>query len=176
MRSRSFIHRLAPRHSAQAVVEFALILPVMLIMVLGSLDLGRALVFGVAVQDGAREAARLGSTGSATDVDVLNRLIAASAPAVGGCAANLTAQSCGGGTWTFSLKIETPNGIADCFDSACPVAHQAKTVCPLPTCLLGGSKLTVTARGQVSMFQGFSVGGMQLFQIGAQGQTAMVMV
>jgi len=46
---------------AQSVVELALILPVFLIMLLGMFDIGRAFVFGVAVQNGAREAARLGS-------------------------------------------------------------------------------------------------------------------
>jgi Flp pilus assembly protein TadG len=169
MRSRSFIRGLAPHTSAQALVEFAIILPVMLIMLLGSLDVGRALVFGVAVQDGAREASRLGATGSASDTDVLNRLVAASAPALTGCTAILTPQTCGGGTWTFTNTILTPNGT---FASIA----LAKAGCQFPGCLLGGSKLTVTARGQVSMFQGFSIGDMQLFQIGAQGQAVMVMV
>src|ERR1700682_4978337 len=103
MGKRSFFGGLAPQQSAQALVEFALILPIMLIMLLGGIDIGRALVYGVAVQDGAREAARLGATaavdGSVPDAVVFSRLIAASVPALTGCAANTTAnQPCGGGT------------------------------------------------------------------------------
>ena len=162
-----------PREPAQAVIEFALILPVMLIMLLGGLDIGRALVYGVSVQDGAREAARLGVSGSATDLDVLNRLIAASAPALTGCAATWTAnQACGGGTWTFTVKVVTPNGTY----SSLATAQTGCNYTTLPACKFPGSQLWVSANGQVSMFQGISAWGMNLFQIGAQGQAVMVML
>src|SRR5205823_5705029 len=37
---------------SQALVEFALVLPILLIMLLGMIDLGRSLVFGVSIQQG----------------------------------------------------------------------------------------------------------------------------
>jgi Flp pilus assembly protein TadG len=169
MRKWSLIGGLAPRKSAQALIEFALILPVMLVMLLGGLDLGRALVYGVAVQDGAREAARLGANGSAGDAPVLRRLIDASAPALTGCAVSWATQSCGGGTWTFTMQIVAPNGTY-------PSLFQANAGCQLPACALAGSQLTVTASGKVSMFQGITAWGLTLFQIGAQGQASMVML
>ena len=103
------------KRPAQALVELALLLPVLLIMLLGMIDLGRGLVFGVSVQQGAREAARIGAAAAldttVTDAVVLQRFIAASAPALAGCGPTLSsAQQCGGGTWTFSIKLTPPAG------------------------------------------------------------------
>ena len=91
------------RAQAQAYVEFALVLPLLLLLVLGMIDLGRAFVFGVAVQQGAREAARLGAKAALDptidDATVFGRLIAASDPALVGCSATRTpGQACSGGT------------------------------------------------------------------------------
>ena len=86
---------------AQALVEFAFILPVLLVMTLGMIDLGRAFVFGVAVQNGAREAARVAATAgldpNVTTPTILQRLIDASAPAITSCTAgssDLTGANC----------------------------------------------------------------------------------
>lgn len=45
------------RHRGQSMVEFALILPMLLILVVGGADLGRALFVGIQVAAGARQAA-----------------------------------------------------------------------------------------------------------------------
>src|ERR1700687_3250520 len=47
---------------AQALVEFALLLPVMLLLLLGLVDFGRAYVAGISLEGAAREGARLAST------------------------------------------------------------------------------------------------------------------
>src|SRR5438876_12199109 len=95
--------------SGQSVVEFALVLPVMLLLLLGLFDLGRAFVLGGSAQNGAREAVRVGVNGAqdpaVTDEQVWGRLIAASHPALIGC--TLAAGQCGGGNWTFSLVVDT---------------------------------------------------------------------
>jgi len=169
MRKRSFRRRLAPHQSAQALIEFALILPVMLVMVLGGIDIGRALIYGVAVQDGAREAARLGATAafdtSVTDAGVLQRLIDASSPALSSCAATTTVnQSCGGGNWTLNINVLTTSHGA--FSSIAAARSDAQ---------FPGSQLTVTATGTVSMLAGFRTGwGLSLSPITARGQAVMV--
>ncbi|MDQ3812127.1 MAG: pilus assembly protein [Chloroflexota bacterium] len=148
------VRRSARQHGqrAQSLVEFALIVPVTLLLLLGMIDLGRAFVFGVAVQGGAREAARLGSKAAldltVTDAVILRRLIDASSPALDGCLPQTGTQPAGGcAAWTFTI---TPSGARS-----------------------GGDTLTVTAVGRPSLLSGINVGGFSLAQITVQGQAAM---
>ena len=68
-----------PRAAGQSLVELALILPVFLIIVLGSIDIGRGFIFGVAVQDGARESTRVAANArvdpGVTDAFIVQRVI-----------------------------------------------------------------------------------------------------
>jgi Flp pilus assembly protein TadG len=152
------------------VVEFAVVLPVTLFLMLGMFELGRALVFGVSVQDGAREAARLAAKASydsnVTDSAVLGRLIAASNPALVGCASSTSSQTCGGGTWTMSTSIV--NGASTY--STIAAARSAGA--------LAGSKITVTAVGSVALIPGVNTGlpGYTLPNITVQGQAVMVIL
>jgi Flp pilus assembly protein TadG len=155
---------------AQALVEFSIVVPVMLLMVLGMIDLGRAFVFGVSVQEGTRQAARLAATASSdttlTDSAVLGRLVGASNPALVGCASQTTAQSCNGGNWTFTVSIVNSGTTYSSIASA-----RAANALP-------GAQVTVTAAGSVALMPGLTTGmyGMKLPQIGVQGQTAMVIL
>jgi Flp pilus assembly protein TadG len=158
-------------HRAQALVELAVVLPVMLIILLGMVDLGRAFVFGVAVQNGAREAARLGARAAIDstidNVAIRQRLITASAPALAGCSASTdTSQNCGIGTWTLAISVAATDG------------HTYPSVTAVPPAYLPGSRLTVTASGSsLSMFAGFATGlGMKLSAINAQGQAVMMVL
>jgi Flp pilus assembly protein TadG len=161
-------------HQAQALVEFAIILPVMLLMTLGLIDLGRAFVFGVAVQEGTRQAARLAGNAAndvfkaqpnVTDQAVLGRLIGSSSPALDGCTP-LTAppQTCNG----FTLSVQVDTGIATYTSIAAARSANA----------LAGSKVTVTAAGPVALLPGVSTGiyGLSLPQINVQGKSAMVIL
>jgi Flp pilus assembly protein TadG len=156
-------------HRGQALVEFAFILPILLILTLGLIDLGRAFVFGVSVQEGARQAARLAASAnfdpSVDDTAVIGRLLASSSPALVGCALtpNVT-QSCNGGTWRFSIDIN--NGAY----TSIPLARNANA--------LAGAKVRVTAAGSVALLPGFQTGafGLSLPQISVQGQAAMVVL
>jgi len=147
---------------AQSVVELALILPVFLIMLLGMFDIGRAFVFGVAVQNGAREAARLGSQAALVGANndaaaqaqfetlVLQRLIHASAPALSGCqAVSGTQPSTGCPAWVLTVS---PSGTK-----------------------ASGAAVTVTAVGRPSIFAGFMTGAMSLSlpQVTVHGQAIM---
>ena len=155
----------------QALIEFAFVVPAMLILLLGMIDLGRAFVFGVATQEGARQATRLAASANydinVDDAAVLGRLVAASAPALVGCAASTTTnQPCNGSTWTFSVCVSNGGG-------ACTSIAAARAASTLP-----GSKVTVTAAGSVSLLPGFDTGafGLKLAQISVQGQSAMVIL
>ncbi|HLZ25760.1 MAG TPA: TadE/TadG family type IV pilus assembly protein [Chloroflexota bacterium] len=190
MHRRSITNGFAEPQSAQALVEFALILPVLLILVLGSLDIGRALLYGVAVQDGAREAARLGTTARVTqlvtappnvgdpvilqDAVVLQRLIDGSKPALGSgttalgdCQLITTRQACGGGFWTFSIEVDTPTR-----PKANPwtVLNDGAGGGAMSDTNFSGSTLTVTAVGEVSLFPG------AYFPVTAQGQAIMMVL
>jgi hypothetical protein len=143
---------------------------VLLLILLGMIDLGRAFVFGVAVQQGAREAARVGSTAaldtSVTDTVVLQRFILASAPAVADCTFVLnTQQACGGGHWTFTLQVAAPDGHT--IYSGLASARASGTS-------LSGYRIDVRANGEVAMFSGFITGPLSLDQIGVQGDAVMV--
>ena len=158
------------RSQAQALVEFAVILPVLLLMTLGMIDLGRSFTFGIGVQQGARESARLGSryaisAGGVSDATVLQRLIDASSPALWNCQAVQTLQTCAGGTWTFTLAVK-PNGSATTYSSMATAAANSTT--------LSGGQVTVTARGSVAMLGGYCLGqSLCLPSISVQGQSSM---
>jgi Flp pilus assembly protein TadG len=159
-------------HRAQALVEFAIALPVMLLMTLGLIDLGRAFVFGVAVQEGTRQAARLASNAAiditngqpnVTDKLVLGRAIASSSPALDGCTpVTAPPQICNG----FTLTVQVSTG-ATTYTSIAAARSDAA---------FAGSRVTVTAAGPVALLPGVSTGifGLSLPQINVQGQTVMV--
>ena len=156
------------RERGQALIEFGLVVPAMLVLLLGMIDFGRAFVFGVATQEGTRQASRLAASANydinVDDSAVLGRLVAASAPALVGCAAGTTAnQSCNGGSWTFTVCVSNAGG-------SCTTIASARAANTLP-----GSKVTVTAAGSVSLLPGFDTGafGLHLAQITVQGQSAM---
>jgi Flp pilus assembly protein TadG len=58
--------RLRPRSRGQALVELALVLPVMLLLMLGALDLGRLFYAKITVTNAAKEAAYVAASGTGT--------------------------------------------------------------------------------------------------------------
>jgi Flp pilus assembly protein TadG len=161
-------------HRAQALVEFSLVLPVVLLMTLGMIDLGRAFVFGVAVQEGTRQAVRVAAStnnpmnaATIANADVLGRLVAGSNPALTGCSASTGSQTCNGATWTFTVAVVGPSTATYNSVEAARAAND-----------LTGGKITVTATGSVALLPGVSTGlyGLALPQIAVQGQSSMVIL
>ena len=158
---------------AQALIEFSLIVPVMLLMTIGLISFGRAFVFGVSVQEGTRQAARLAASSyvntalTLTDSDVLGRLVAGSNPALVGCLAQTGTQSCNGTNWTFTVNVLGPSGTSYATMNAARTAND-----------LSGGQVTVTVSGNVAVLPGVSTGlyGLQLPQINVQGQSSMVVL
>ncbi len=54
-------HRFRHSKKGQAIVETALLLPILMLLVMGSADLGRVFYYSIAVTNAAREAARQGT-------------------------------------------------------------------------------------------------------------------
>jgi len=54
-------HRFPYSRKGQAIVETALLLPILMLLVMGSADLGRVFYYAIAVTNSAREAARQGT-------------------------------------------------------------------------------------------------------------------
>jgi Flp pilus assembly protein TadG len=54
-------HRFSYSRRGQAIVETALLLPILMLLVMGSADLGRVFYYSIAVTNAAREAARQGT-------------------------------------------------------------------------------------------------------------------
>ena len=161
---------------AQALVEFALILPVMLLMTLGLIDIGRAFVFGVAVQEGTRQAARLAvnanNDSTVTDQSILGRLIASSSPTLDGCTPQTSPpQTCHG--ITLSMQVVVNGTTYTTLSAAKADTHWASAVTSS-----GGVQVTVTAAGPVALLPGVSTGnfGLVLPNINIQGQSAMVVL
>ena len=142
----------------------------MLLMVLGMIDLGRAFVFGVAVQEGTRQAARMAAEANwdptLTDAAVLGRLVAASNPALVGCTSAAGTQTCNGANWTFTMDIASGG------------THYSSIAAARTANALPGAHVTITAGGNVALLPGVSTGmyGLSLPQISVQGQSAMVIL
>jgi Flp pilus assembly protein TadG len=151
---------LPARAAAQALVELGLILPVLLLILLGMFDLGRGLVFGVAVQYGAGEAARLGAMQYAnpalgvTSAKIYQRLIDASAPALVGCTAgsgsSMTCTDAAGRSWTLSITYSPSQA--------------------------SGNSIEVKAVGSVGLYSGFATPFGGLGSITVQGDAVSVVL
>jgi Flp pilus assembly protein TadG len=102
----------ANRDRGAAAVEFALVLPVLLLVLCGIIDFGRALHAQVVLTQAAREGARLAALGQS---DVVTRTRGAAGPlsgvevAVTACPANLTAADAVV-TVTHQFTFVTPIG------------------------------------------------------------------
>jgi Flp pilus assembly protein TadG len=109
------------RERGQSLVEFALVIPVFLIIVMGIIDLGMGIRSWISITNAAREAARYGavycSNGEGDAADVENRAID-SAPTLGlipddvavtNCAMDQTGESVTV-TISYDYELVTPLG------------------------------------------------------------------
>jgi Flp pilus assembly protein TadG len=90
--------RCAPR-KAQAVVEFALVLPVFLLLLMGAVEFGRAYLRLHLLTNAAREGARTGSLPGSTKDNVEDTVNSF-----------LTGAGMESGTWTTTITVTDSNG------------------------------------------------------------------
>jgi Flp pilus assembly protein TadG len=154
---------MAKRRAGQAMVEVALVLPVILLLLLGMIDFGRAFMLGVAAQNAAREAARLGANAfldeTITDSIIEQRLINGAAPAMPGlsattCALRSNCTDSSGVAWQLTITFAP-----------------ARTGSPLKP--PSGARVEVTAVGSVPLLTGFLTGMFGINQISVQGNASM---
>jgi Flp pilus assembly protein TadG len=126
------------RHRGQALVELALVVPVILILLLGTIDLGRIFYSKIAVTDAAKEGALVASQGGSTSEVTTAVLTEAKGGFVEITAANVAATTC----------PDNPNGATPPVSVTAASPFHALT--PLVAAVLGGSDVmigsTATAR------------------------------
>ena len=104
--------RSAPRDRGAAAVEFALLLPMLLLLVFGIIDFGRALNAQITLTQAAREGARLdalgqpnvvsGTQAAATGLSPVTVAVTTSCPANAGAEVNATVKA------SYTFKFVTP--------------------------------------------------------------------
>ena len=104
--------RNAPRDRGAAAVEFALLLPMLLLLVFGIIDFGRALNAQITLTQAAREGARLdalgksnvvaGTQAAATGLSPVTVTVTTSCPANAGAGVNATVKA------AYTFKFVTP--------------------------------------------------------------------
>ena len=109
------------RDRGSVAVEFALLLPVLLLILFGIIDFGRAISYQITLTQAAREGARVASLGGSTSA-VTTRTESAAAPTLTLTSANITvtpatSPACGPGAGgdavvkvTYTYQFITPVG------------------------------------------------------------------
>jgi Flp pilus assembly protein TadG len=125
------------RDRGSVAVEFALVLPVLLLIVFGIVDFGRALNAQISLTGAAREGARLAALGY-TNAQVQSR-VAAAAPSLSGI--------------TTRVAASCPDGAGPAADAQVDVSYTFRFITPIGAVasLIGGSGLgspiVLTAQG-----------------------------
>lgn len=125
------------RDRGSVAVEFALLLPVLLLIVFGIIDFGRALNAQITLTQAAREGARLASLGDTT-AQVTSRATAAATGLSGVSVAVVSACATGAAAQGLSAEVQ----VSYTFSFVTPIGAIAK--------LFGsslGSPITMTAQG-----------------------------
>jgi len=88
------------RRRGQAVVEFALVLPLLLLLVFGAIEFGRVLLRLHLLTTAAREAARVGSLPNNVEADVQDKVDDV-----------LEAAGMESGSWSVETAVSDPDGV-----------------------------------------------------------------
>jgi Flp pilus assembly protein TadG len=122
-------------------VEFALLLPILLLMVFGLIDFGRALNAQITLTQAAREGARVAALGQQ------NSVVASRVSQAGTGLGALTVTMCGStvtsGTTQSCCPANGPQGA----DATVQVTYRFPFVTPIGAMVGLGSGLTLTAQG-----------------------------
>ncbi|HEX5825769.1 MAG TPA: TadE family protein [Candidatus Limnocylindrales bacterium] len=125
----------------QALVEFALVLPVLILILMALFDFGRAILFYNTISEAARNGARVAIVNQ-TPADICTT-VAGRAAAIGlpaACAPNATA---------VGVYLTTPSGPGTCAAINCVqtvrVTYQFRAITPIIGNLIGPLTLTTTS-------------------------------
>lgn len=105
--------RRAPRDRGAAAVEFALLLPLLMLLVFGIVDFGRALNAQITLTQAAREGARMAALGEANVVSGTQAAATGLSPVnvtVTACPANANQTTAASVTASYSFSFITPVG------------------------------------------------------------------
>ena len=135
------LRRFAKEHEAQAIVEFAIVLPVLLLVILGVVDLARA----VAQENTLAFAAREGTRYAIVHGSLATTPVAACTPSCTNATITDVVTAAALGVPNISVTIGYPDGNND-RNSRVYVDATAPFV-PLPSQYLLNGALTITLRG-----------------------------
>jgi Flp pilus assembly protein TadG len=139
---------------AQALVEFALVMPIMLFVLLGLIDFGRAYVAGVALEGASREGARLAIDRNQTDLAVLSR-VQLSAQPIALASADIT---------VCVVAITPPAFPPSCLPTGVLAVRDSSTT---------GKAVTVTTHTFVPFFTAFLTNKLGFSGVPVTGSTSM---
>ena len=128
------------REKGQSIAELALLLPVLILILLGCLDLGRAFSVWVALTNGTREGARYGCAYPPTTLEKKLEIESRTQDYI-----------LGEGLSADALHV----GVSSAVAGGQPIAVTAIYSLPLTTMwLFGGQPVTITARTQMQILPG----------------------
>ena len=139
MTRRFLSNRCRARDRGSVAVEFALLLPLLMLLVFGIIDFGRALNAQITLTQAAREGARVAALGQPNSA-VVSR-VGEAATGLG----TLTVTMCGstGSSGQSCCPANGPQGA----DATVQVSYQFPFVTPIGAMVGLGSGLTLTAQG-----------------------------
>jgi Flp pilus assembly protein TadG len=123
------IRKRAEGEKGQSLAEFALLVPVLLMLLVGIVEIGWGLNSYLTVVDGARDGARLGSKGSATDAEITALIVKETERLDGGVPpANVSIIRTAAADGSTSIDVEV------CYDHALIMGIPFVIPDPLPMC------------------------------------------
>jgi Flp pilus assembly protein TadG len=129
-------HNEVSESSGQAFVELALVFPVLILLLVGAVEVGRLAYASVEVSNAARAGVAYGSQNSTTAADLTNIQLAATQDAP-----DLTVLSA---TATKSCSCETSAGVITAFGS-CSSAVANLATCPSPSRIVQSVQVQTSA-------------------------------
>jgi len=121
----------------QAIVEFALTIPIMLLLIMLTVDFGRAIWYYNAIANAAREGARYGIVKSHSDAEIINTVLQKS-----------TGVPLSNSNITITRSGTSPNG-----SIKVSISYNFRPITPLVSNLIPGGEINLKASSEMSLEQ-----------------------
>jgi Flp pilus assembly protein TadG len=133
MNKTPWMHRVPQARQGTAVVEFAVVAPILFAIVFGLIEFGRAMMVQQALVSGAREACRVGVLAGTTRQDIVDR-------------ATASLNAAGISSFTITMNPDPPSSASEGTPVTITVAVPFNNVSWLPAPIyLGGKNLTASS-------------------------------